>query len=158
TAFIDGVAIGSPVAWTSRQDLTAAFPAATYPGIDRTLGIIGFDSTTLTNGTHSMFWIVSATNGEAEGIGSRYFTVLNRTTPAAGSSPAGGRGNAAAEVNAAGADWRPIRGRRGFNMDAPLHALEAAADGRQTLSGDELDRFELHLGDDTSSARLRYTG
>jgi hypothetical protein len=143
----------------------------------------------LANGVHDIFWIVAASNGEADGIGSRFFTVANGANLRAGSgtapaaAPETGASSVtldapammpairapgtvadlrpsslAAEVNAAAADWRSIRGRRGFNMDASLHALEAAADGRPTLSGDELDRFELHLGDDASSARLRYTG
>src|SRR5262249_5242220 len=160
-AFVDGSPIGAPSLWTSRSDLTALFPVATYPGVASALGIIGFDSTTLANGVHDIFWIVAGSKGEADGIGSRVFTVANGAhlsaapgrppapAPAAGASsatldapammpPIRALGSAAdlrpsslaAEVNAAAADWRPIRGRRGFDMDASLRALDTAADGR----------------------------
>ena len=35
------------------------------------------DSTTLSNGVHTISWGVTDNAGNAEGIGSRYFTVLN---------------------------------------------------------------------------------
>lgn len=75
---IDGVITGTvPGSWASREDLTNLFPAAQYPGIGTALGVAGFDSTTLTNGVHTLAWLVTDNQGNASGIGSRYFTVSN---------------------------------------------------------------------------------
>ena len=72
---IDGVVVGSPTGWTSRADLTSLFPSATFSGVGRALGVYTFDPGTLTNGVHTIAWVVTADNGQADGIGSRYFSV-----------------------------------------------------------------------------------
>jgi hypothetical protein len=83
TAFIDGVPIGSPAGWSSRPDLTTLFPAQTYPGVSNALAVIGIDTTALANGAHTIFWVVTATNGQQDGIGSRFFLVANSSVHAA---------------------------------------------------------------------------
>jgi hypothetical protein len=77
TVFIDGVSIGTPAGWSDRSDLTLFFPATSYSGVSKALAVIGINTTTLTNGVHVIFWIVTATNGEQDGIGSRFFSVAN---------------------------------------------------------------------------------
>jgi hypothetical protein len=74
---IDGVVVGSPSGWTSRGDLTALFPASTYPGVSHALGVYTFNSAAYANGVHTIAWVVTANNGQADGIGSRFFTVVN---------------------------------------------------------------------------------
>jgi hypothetical protein len=58
------------------------------------------------------------------------------------------------EVDRAPLDRASIRGRRGYDADAPLTTIPIA-NGRATLHGEELDRFEISLGD--ASSRARYT-
>ncbi|HEX4595127.1 MAG TPA: hypothetical protein VH157_12670, partial [Bryobacteraceae bacterium] len=41
------------------------------------VGFFFIDTTTLANGVHTIAWSVSDSGGRADGIGSRYFTVLN---------------------------------------------------------------------------------
>src|SRR5262249_15333610 len=77
SVLIDGVGVGSPTGWTSRSDLTALFPAATFPGIGNALGVFSFNTALFANGVHTIAWIVTATNGLADGIGSRFFTIAN---------------------------------------------------------------------------------
>jgi hypothetical protein len=77
TMVIDGVAMGSPGGWTSRPDLTGVFPAATYAGVTKALGVAALDTTTLANGIHTISWVVTADNGKAAAIGSRFFIVDN---------------------------------------------------------------------------------
>src|SRR5262249_23812457 len=60
---IDGRDVGAPFGWTSRPDLTALFPVAQYPGISHAAGAFIFDSTTLTNGLHTISWVVTAAGG-----------------------------------------------------------------------------------------------
>ncbi len=158
---IDGAFGPSPTGWTSRPDLTTLFPAATYPGITNALGVAAFDTTTLTNGVHTIAWVVTANNGQADGVGSRYFTVANGVSPVTGAvasgltrqsdEPATDAGlkreatRARDQINAAPLDRTPFGGRRGYDIEAPLRAYSVSS-GRATVLGEELDRIELRLG------------
>jgi hypothetical protein len=168
TAFVDGVPVGAPGAWGSRPDLTTLFPAGTYPGVTSALGVIGLDTTTLANGVHTIFWIVTASTGESDGIGSRFFTVANSqsasvTTDAALTAAAGVEGRSVRlhpallaadhsghaslrdEVNAAPLARSRIRGRRGFDLSVPVQSYPIDDRGRATMLGEELDRLEIQL-------------
>lgn len=73
--YIDNVRVGSPVYNNFRADI-----AGLFPGLANTNGAIGYfyiDTTTLTNGRHSIAWVVRDNTGAATGIGSRYFNVVN---------------------------------------------------------------------------------
>ena len=72
---IDGAIVGQPCCWASRGDLDALFPAATYSGVSKALGVFTFNPSALLNGVHTIAWIVTADNGQADGIGSRFFSV-----------------------------------------------------------------------------------
>jgi hypothetical protein len=61
-------------------------------------------------------------------------------------------------VNGAPLDSRDIRGRRGFDLDAPFDTLTVGETGRATLYGEELDRFELHFRNGDASTSERYSG
>ena len=83
---IDGVPAGTPGGWAARSDLTSLFPASGYSGVANALGIIGIDTTSLSNGLHTIAWIVTADNGLSQGIGSRFFTVDNTSAPVTGAA------------------------------------------------------------------------
>jgi hypothetical protein len=73
--FIDGTAQGTAVYNAPRSDI-----AALFPGYNNTAGPVGaftIDTTTLANGVHTIFWIVTDNQARTDGIGSRFFTVLN---------------------------------------------------------------------------------
>ena len=74
---IDGVMLGSPSLWVERADIVAVFPESIYSGVKNAVGLFTFDSRTYANGVHTISWVVTANNGLAEGIGSRYFTIQN---------------------------------------------------------------------------------
>jgi hypothetical protein len=149
TVLVDGIPSGSPGGWVSRPDLTALFPAGAYPGVTNALGVATLNTTTLANGLHTIAWIVTASDGQAAGIGSRYFTVQNA---AAGvdESPVDAGG-----VEAAFHDRTPIAGRRGYDLTAPFHSYSAGAGGRATVYGEEMDRFEIALGEAAAHATLK---
>ena len=77
SVFVDDVFVGRPGARLAREDITAAFPT-----LDTSHAVGGFflDTTTLANGVHTIYWIVSDNTGAADGIGSRFFTVSNPCT------------------------------------------------------------------------------
>jgi hypothetical protein len=76
--YIDGVYRGHPVYNQVRPDI-----ASLFPGLYNTTGgrgAVGFfviDTTTLSNGLHTISWVISDDIGQASGVGSRYFRVQN---------------------------------------------------------------------------------
>src|SRR6185312_6621754 len=74
--YIDGALLGPVSAYNQpRPDVKAFFPnLANSDGPEAQLSI---DTTMLADGVHTIAWGVIDDNGDAEGIGSRYFTVQN---------------------------------------------------------------------------------
>ncbi len=147
---IDGVFGGAPVGWTSRSDLTTLFAAGTYPGVSNALGVSTFDTTALANGVHTIAWVVTADNGQADGIGSRYFTVANGSSSTAGARKLGSSGAratfvAGAEIGRAALQRTDILGRRGWDATTPYRTYAADGEGRVRIDSEELDRIELRL-------------
>jgi beta-lactamase superfamily II metal-dependent hydrolase len=75
SVYIDGVMVGHPSYNHFRPDIAAAFPG--YANSNGAVGFYQFDSTTLTNGLHTISWTVQDSAGALQGIGSRYFRVQN---------------------------------------------------------------------------------
>jgi Tol biopolymer transport system component len=177
SVLVDGAPVTSPGGWGSRPDLVSLFPTATYPGVDHALGLAGLDTTTLTNGVHTIAWIVTDDNGQTDGVGSRFFTVSNGTLPAVapastarstrpaaslvldgapllpairdGGGPTSGA-SLADEVDAAPVTRAPIHVRTGFALDAPLHGVDGSP---ATIYGQQVDRFEIHHATDAQGAQ-----
>lgn len=78
---LDGVTLGHPAYNQYRSDI-----ATLFPGLANSNGAVGFfyiDTSTLANGTHTIAWVATDNAGNTDGLGSRYFTVLNNTGPVA---------------------------------------------------------------------------
>ena len=73
--YIDGVQVGHPSVGYPRSDIDSLFPGLNNSGAGVRYYMI--DTTTLSNGVHTIVWGVVDNNGNAEGLGSRYFWVLN---------------------------------------------------------------------------------
>jgi hypothetical protein len=72
---IDGVVAGHPTYGLNRSDIAALFPG--YANTNSAVGYFTIDTTLMTNGVHTLAWVVRDSLGRAQGIGSRYFTVQN---------------------------------------------------------------------------------
>ena len=72
---IDGVVKGHPGYNVFRPDVAALFPG--YANSDGAGGYYYLNTTSLKNGLHTIAWIVTDNAGNADGIGSRYFSVMN---------------------------------------------------------------------------------
>jgi hypothetical protein len=151
---IDGIAVGSPVAWASRPDLTSLFPAATYPGVTNALGVFAIDTTQLTDGLHSIAWIVTSDTAQTDGVGSRFFTVANGSGPSLSTGPALAPAlqrfaatalSSREAVDALPLDRGPLAARRGYDLDAPFGSAQVSPAGRATIQAEELDRVEIRL-------------
>jgi hypothetical protein len=114
TVVIDGQIVGHPTYNQFRSDI-----ANLFPGYANTGGAVGFfhlNTTTLANGVHTISWNAFDNQGHGEGLGSRYFSVLNTTG-----------GEAALEP------------------DQP-ESLPPAADDDCSVTMEEMGRIELHIG------------
>lgn len=72
---IDGVVVGHPIYNQPRSDISTLFPG--YANSGGPVGYYVFDSRTLSNGVHTIAWVIRDNAGNAKGVGSRYFTVAN---------------------------------------------------------------------------------
>jgi hypothetical protein len=74
SVFVDGINLGHPGARAQRPDITAAFPS-----LDTSHAVGGFylDTTQFPNGVHTIFWLVTDTGNQTDGIGSRFFSISN---------------------------------------------------------------------------------
>ncbi|MGE5343629.1 MAG: BACON domain-containing protein [Candidatus Omnitrophota bacterium] len=72
---IDGVIKGHPGYNNFRSDIAQLFPD--YENANGASGYFSIDTTTLANGLHTLSWNVTDNAGNTDGIGSRYFSVLN---------------------------------------------------------------------------------
>jgi hypothetical protein len=73
--YVDGVPLGHPTYNLYRVDIATLFPG--YANTDGAVGYSVLDTTALTNGIHTIAWLVTDDRGRAEGLGSRYFWVAN---------------------------------------------------------------------------------
>jgi hypothetical protein len=159
TVMVDGAPLG-PVDYNhERPDIETLFPG--FQNTAGPNGAVGFrmiDTTTLTNGLHTISWTVTDSLGITEGIGSRFFTVTNGAgaVTAAVEGAASSRVRTTADVVAAAPqDATPVLARRGWDLDGPWRWYGVGGAGRAVISGEEIDRFELALGE---HAGAHYTG
>jgi hypothetical protein len=175
--FIDGLPVGRPTYNQFRPDIATLFPGRANS--NGAVGFFHFNTTTLSNGVHTIAWSVTDNNGNAEGIGSRYFTVLNgaltssltiegsssvhtmmglgadvREAARAGASA----GNPASTLEAVPLTATPAYIRSGFGSAASLNLVETDARGVTQVSATEMDRFELTLGSPTAGEEDGYEG
>jgi len=72
---VDGVVVGHPTYGFARSDIDTFFPGFMNSGA--AVGFFMLDTTTLTNGLHTIAWVVHDNLGGTQGIGSRVFFVDN---------------------------------------------------------------------------------
>jgi len=135
TVVIDGVAVGHPTYNQPRSDI-----ASTFPNYKNSAGAVGFlhlDTTMLANGVHTISWNVFDDQGRGEGLGSRYFNVLN--TGASGVT-------AVEDVIDESVAREGVRVRHGLNLDRRPEPIAQEADGGYSVTMEEVGHIQLHLG------------
>jgi len=73
--YVDSVFRGRPAYNNYRADIAGLFPG--YANSGGAVGHLTLDTHSLSNGVHTIAWVVRDSAGNASGIGSRYFTVAN---------------------------------------------------------------------------------
>ncbi|MDO8835986.1 MAG: hypothetical protein Q7V01_10325, partial [Vicinamibacterales bacterium] len=115
------------------------------------IGSFAIDTTTLANGRHTIAWGVTDSAGRTEGIGSRFFHVLNSGADAgsvgdtAGQVPSAVRLKPDACVVGAGSS-RSLSARVGFDSASAFEDAPFDAEGVYKIRLAELGRLELRLG------------
>jgi Matrixin len=153
--YVDGVAVGSPSYNHYRSDI-----ATLFPGLANSNGAVGFriiDTTTLSNGLHTIVWTATDSAGSTAGVGSRFFRVSNgvNASVTAAASAAMTSGRSAAVLDSVPVDPSSIVAQRSWDPEAPWRAYAVGRADRIVVRGEEIDRFEIELG---AHAGEKYTG
>ena len=133
--YVDGVFQGNPVYNIARLDISSLFPG--YCNSSGAHSYFDLDTTAFTNGVHTIAWIAEDSAGNADGIGSRYFSVKN--TQSAGRV---GRRTADGERKIEDGVVEFIKG---YKTDGEPQKLYPDKDGNIKITIFELERLELRL-------------
>jgi hypothetical protein len=161
---IDGVFIGSPACFSPRVDITAGFPG--FANTPEAVRCLIFDTTQYANGLHNIGWLVTDDAGAQDGVGSRFFRILNTgsslTTEVRGTSVAAGGqaprtlagahtvfgqlGRSTTGLAGLADHGQPVRVARGAATGiAAADAVWPGMDGVRRIRIPELQRIEVHL-------------
>ena len=73
--YVDNIFMGHPMYGLYRADIATLFPG--LANSNGAIGLFSIDTTLLSNGVHTISWVVRDNAGRTSGIGSRYFRVQN---------------------------------------------------------------------------------
>jgi hypothetical protein len=150
TVWVDGVPLGSPVYNRFRQDV-----AQLFPGCNNSKGAGGYfylDTTNYLNGVHTIAWSARDNAGNRDGIGSRYFTVLNigsGSIAAVNSSQYQPNRNpyfSVSFVQQAALSRGPVYVKKGYDRNAGAQLIYPGGEGIITIQSREDQRVEIYLG------------
>ncbi len=141
TVVIDGMVVGHPTYNQFRSDI-----ATLFPGYGNSMGAVGFfhiNTATLTNGVHTISWNAFDNGSRGEGLGSRYFNVLNL----------GNGGGAAVPENVISESVADegVRVRHGLDIDRKPQPVAPDADGVYSVTMEEVGHIEIHLAATTGN-------
>jgi hypothetical protein len=130
---IDGQVVGHPTYGNLRADIASLFPG--YKNSNGAIGFFHINTTTLPNGVHTISWNVFDDLQRGEGLGSRYFNVLNT---------GGGPVSAPEDVIPETAAKEGVQLRHGLNRR--LRPIDPDSNGDYSVTMEEVGHIELHLG------------
>jgi len=154
TVWMDGVSLGHPAYNENRPDVAALFP--TYNNSAGAGGHFLLNTSNYPNGVHTIAWTVSDNGGNADGIGSRYFTIQNTGNQGAGKkgrAEARKSGRAEKDESCRGEPacspvsdrYSPVRVKKGFNADIEANEMYPDEEGVTHIEIRELERVEIHF-------------
>jgi hypothetical protein len=165
--YVDGNPVGRPTYNQHRADIANMFPG--YANSNGAVGYFPLNTTTLSNGTHTISWVVTDSQGNTEGIGSRYFTVQNGSTGAVtaaaveSSTVADGThgtaiGQAAEAVAAVPADYSLVEVQRVASEDPMPQTVFPEWTGAIQVKSTETEPIEVRLANQFDEAGGLYEG
>ena len=165
--YIDGVNMGHPTYNNHRSDIATAFPG--YANSNGAVGFFWFDTSKLTNGVHTIGWLATDAAGNAEGLGSRFFTVFNGAgassvaaveagTVASSGAMGSQVGQAAQALAQVPVENQAVEVRRAFTPEDAVAAVTPEYTGRIVLKVAELEQVELRLANWFAGTGSAYEG
>lgn len=140
--WVDGVNQGCPVYNIYRADIAGLFPD--YNNSNGAVGYLYLDTTPYENGVHTIQWTACDDAGNSDGIGSRYFTILNLAEP-----PGQSTNHPWDVISRIPIDYLgPIKIEKGGNTIEP-HTLYPDDKGMITIEIRELERIEIDINDNS---------
>jgi hypothetical protein len=145
---VDSVSIGNPTYNLYRADIATLFPG--YANSNGAVGYFSLDTTAYTNGVHTISWTAIDSGGNADGIGSRYFTIQNTGSSRSVSTIADNN------------QWKPIikieelsnlpfnysesiKMKKGYGRNIQPKIIQSDEENISGIEIRELERMELHI-------------
>lgn len=158
--WVDSMPVGNPVYNLYREDI-----ATLFPGYNNSQGAVGYfylDTTQYKNGVHTIAWSVTDDAGNTDGIGSRYFSILNINSSSKNTGKTQSGTTLLKELNApmagineAFSDIQPLPYRdievvRGFKNNSILRTEYTDDKGIFYLEIKEMERLEIRMNPNLS--------
>jgi hypothetical protein len=147
--WVDGVPLGRPVYNKNRKDIVELFPG--YQNSNGAGGHFYLNTTVYLNGVHTIAWSVQDNAGNQDGIGSRYFTIVNT----GGANISGMESNdkqlrqpqylSVSHINRAARSTGPVLVTKGYDRKSGFQLLYPDHEGIITVQSREDQRIELLL-------------
>jgi hypothetical protein len=170
SVYVDSVPVGNLATAPNVYNQYRVDVATNFPGLNNTSGPVGayfLDTTAYENGVHTIYWIAYDDDGAGDGIGSRYFNIVNT-----GASPKPswasdlraelGISNAG-DLASVPASRLPVSLTTGLDLKAQPRELLPDASGVCRVEIPELGRVVIDLGEQNETSavkpvRARYAG
>lgn len=157
--YIDSTPVGHPVYNQYREDV-----ATYFPGYNNSKGAVGYfylDTTQYENGIHTIQWTATDDAGNTDGIGSRFFKIMN---PVPRSAAADKSTAAAYSARYLGLNEKidriprdvstPVQVRKGFDPNTPMQTVLPNENGIINVRIREMERVSIHLTPNTHHVTL----
>jgi hypothetical protein len=146
--YVDGVFLGNPTYNVYRSDIATRFPG--YANSDGAVGYFILDTTQYKDGIHTIQWTVKDDAGNIDGVGSRYFTILNSGSADASQQsklkpfikiPKGKELPSKLPINTS----KSLIFRKGYESDSPLQTVDTDNKNVYNIELIEMDRLVIYL-------------
>ena len=138
--YVDSVYLGHTKYNLFREDISSLFPG--YANSDSAWAYFDLNTTNYNNGVHQIYWIATDDVGNSDGIGSRYFSILNECN----FQRARGMGWLAEVLSEQFVNYlEPIQIKKGYERNIEPQKMYPDDKGCITIEISELDRIEIYL-------------
>jgi len=155
--YVDSVKLGNLATAPNVYNQYRVDVSNSFPGLNNSSGPVGafyLDTTKYANGVHTIYWIATDDAAATDGIGSRYFNIVNTGTTAneikaVGSTIAPDFAAAVPKMDSIArflVFFDPVSVKRGFDLSAPAEMIEPDRYGVIRTEMREVERLELDLG------------
>jgi len=150
--WVDGVPLeGHPVYNQYRKDIATLFSG--YNNSNGAVGYYTLDTTLYANGVHTIAWSVMDDAGNSDGIGSRYFRILNKANKT--NAQTSHKYNSMDVLNI-DLSFDPVYLKRGYYEDSAHKTLYPDREGMIDIVIKEDERIEIRLRDQGTGSTMYF--